>query len=449
LKILKNSFKPLISVKVMPMSTQNNTHSDAVTLMKGIGQKARAASRAMARASTASKNEALIHLAALVRKNAEALKVVNAKDVERAKANSQDAAFIDRLTLTDKTIASMAEGLEQITKLSDPIGEMSNIRKMPSGIQVGQMRVPLGVIGIIYESRPNVTIDAAALCLKSGNATILRGGSEAIDSNTALAKLIQESLSLAGLPSDAVQVVETTDRAAVGAMITMNEYIDVIVPRGGKSLIERLMADARVPMIKHLDGICHTYIDILADPVKAIRVCDNAKTQRYAPCNTMETLLVHEAAIKDSLLPLCKIYQDKGVELRVCKKTKQVLEAAGVKNLIDATEEDWSTEYLAPILSIKTVSNMDEAMEHINQYGSHHTDCIITEDYSAGMRFLREVDSASVMINASSRFADGFEYGLGAEIGISNDKLHARGPVGLEGLTSMKYIVFGHGEVRT
>ena len=431
------------------MSNQNNTHSDAVTLMKAIGQKARAASRAMARASTASKNEALIHLAALVRKNAEALKVVNAKDVERAKANGQDAAFIDRLTLTDKTIATMAEGLEQIAKLSDPIGEMSNIRKMPSGIQVGQMRVPLGVIGIIYESRPNVTIDAAALCLKSGNATILRGGSEAIDSNTALAKLIQESLSLAGLPSDAVQVVETTDRAAVGAMITMNEYIDVIVPRGGKSLIERLMADARVPMIKHLDGICHTYIDELADPAKAIKVCDNAKTQRYAPCNTMETLLVHEAAIKDSLLPLCKIYQDKGVELRVCKKTKHALEAAGVKNLIDATEEDWSTEYLAPILSIKTVSNMDEAMEHINQYGSHHTDCIITEDYSAGMRFLREVDSASVMINASSRFADGFEYGLGAEIGISNDKLHARGPVGLEGLTSMKYIVFGQGEIRT
>ena len=433
----------------MPMSTQKDIHSDANALIAGIGQKARTASRAMARASTASKNEALIHLAGLVKKNAAALKTVNAKDVERAKANGQDAAFIDRLTMTDKTIATMAEGLEQIAKLSDPICEMSNIRKMPSGIQVGQMRVPLGVIGIIYESRPNVTIDAAALCLKSGNATILRGGSEAIDSNTALAKLIQESLALAGLPSDAVQVVETTDRAAVGAMITMNEYIDVIVPRGGKSLIERLMADARVPMIKHLDGICHTYIDILADPVKAIKVCDNAKTQRYAPCNTMETLLVHEAAIKDSLLPLCKIYQEKGVELRVCKKTKQVLEAAGIKNLVDATEEDWSTEYLAPILSIKIVGNMDEAMEHINHYGSHHTDCIITEDYSAGMRFLREVDSASVMINASSRFADGFEYGLGAEIGISNDKLHARGPVGLEGLTSMKYIVFGQGEIRT
>jgi glutamate-5-semialdehyde dehydrogenase len=449
LKTLKNSFKPLISVKVMPMSNQSNTHSDAVTLIKGIGQKARLASRAMAKASTASKNEALVHLAGLVRKNAELLKATNANDVQRAKANGQDVAFIDRLTLTDKTIATMAEGLEQIAKLSDPIGEMNNIRKMPSGIQVGQMRVPLGVIGIIYESRPNVTIDAAALCLKSGNATILRGGSEAIDSNTALAKLIQESLAAAGLSSDAVQVVETTDRAAVGAMITMNEYIDVIVPRGGKSLIERLMTDARVPMIKHLDGICHTYIDVLADPAKAIKVCDNAKTQRYAPCNTMETLLVHEAAIKESLLPLCKIYQDKGVELRVCKKTKHALEAAGFKNLADATEEDWSTEYLAPILSIKTVSNIDEAMEHINQYGSHHTDCIITEDYSAGMRFLREVDSASVMINASSRFADGFEYGLGAEIGISNDKLHARGPVGLEGLTSMKYIVFGQGEVRT
>jgi glutamate-5-semialdehyde dehydrogenase len=431
------------------MSTQNNTNIDVIAQIRVIGQKARTASRAMARASTATKNQALMHLAALVRKNADVLKLVNAQDVARAKTNGQDAAFIDRLTLTDKTIATMAEGLEQIAKLSDPIGEMSNIKKMPSGIQVGQMRVPLGVIGIIYESRPNVTIDAAALCLKSGNATILRGGSEAIDSNTALAKLIQESLTLAGLPSDAVQVVETTDRAAVGAMITMNEYIDVIVPRGGKSLIERLMADARVPMIKHLDGICHTYIDVLADPAKAIKVCDNAKTQRYAPCNTMETLLVHESMIQDALLPLCKIYQDKGVELRVCKKTKQALESAGVKNLVDATEEDWSTEYLAPILSIKTVSNIDEAMDHIQQYGSHHTDCIITEDYSAGMRFLREVDSASVMINASSRFADGFEYGLGAEIGISNDKLHARGPVGLEGLTSMKYIVFGQGEIRT
>jgi len=417
--------------------------------MTQIGQKARLASREMAKASAALKNQALLHLADLIRKNAESLKAINQQDVARAKANGQDAAFIDRLTLTDKTIATMAEGLEQIAKLADPIGEMTNIKTMPSGIQVGQMRVPLGVIGIIYESRPNVTIDAAALCLKSGNATILRGGSEAIDSNTALAKLIQQSLKAANLPADAVQVVETTDRAAVGAMITMNQYIDVIVPRGGKSLIERLMAEARVPMIKHLDGICHTYIDVQADPAKAIKVCDNAKTQRYAPCNTMETLLVHESVIESCLVPLVKIYQDKGVELRVCSKTKAALQKHGVAKLVDATQEDWRTEYLAPILSIKTVKDMDEAISHINEYGSHHTDAIITEDYSAGMRFLREVDSASVMINASTRFADGFEYGLGAEIGISNDKLHARGPVGLEGLTSQKYIVLGSGQIRT
>jgi len=414
-----------------------------------IGQKARLASREMAKASAALKNQALLHLADLIRKNAESLKAINQQDVVRAKANGQDAAFIDRLTLTDKTIATMAEGLEQIAKLADPIGEMTNIKTMPSGIQVGQMRVPLGVIGIIYESRPNVTIDAAALCLKSGNATILRGGSEAIDSNTALAKLIQQSLKAANLPANAVQVVETTDRAAVGAMITMNQYIDVIVPRGGKSLIERLMAEARVPMIKHLDGICHTYIDVQADSAKAIKVCDNAKTQRYAPCNTMETLLVHEGVIESCLIPLVKIYQDKGVELRVCSKTKAALQKHGVVKLVDATQEDWRTEYLAPILSIKTVKDMDQAISHINEYGSHHTDAIITEDYSAGMRFLREVDSASVMINASTRFADGFEYGLGAEIGISNDKLHARGPVGLEGLTSQKYIVLGSGQIRT
>ena len=417
--------------------------------MTQIGQKARLASREMAKASAALKNQALLHLADLIRKNAESLKAINQQDVARAKANGQDAAFIDRLTLTDKTIATMAEGLEQIAKLADPIGEMTNIKTMPSGIQVGQMRVPLGVIGIIYESRPNVTIDAAALCLKSGNATILRGGSEAIDSNTALAKLIQQSLKAANLPADAVQVVETTDRAAVGAMITMNQYIDVIVPRGGKSLIERLMAEARVPMIKHLDGICHTYIDVQADSAKAIKVCDNAKTQRYAPCNTMETLLVHESVIESCLVPLVKIYQDKGVELRVCSKTKAALQKHGVTELVDATQEDWRTEYLAPILSIKIVKDMDEAISHINEYGSHHTDAIITEDYSAGMRFLREVDSASVMINASTRFADGFEYGLGAEIGISNDKLHARGPVGLEGLTSQKYIVLGSGQIRT
>ena len=417
--------------------------------MTKIGQQARLASREMAKASAALKNQALLHLADLIRKNAESLKAINQQDVARAKVNGQDAAFIDRLTLTDKTIATMAEGLEQIAKLADPIGEMTNIKTMPSGIQVGQMRVPLGVIGIIYESRPNVTIDAAALCLKSGNATILRGGSEAIDSNTALAKLIQQSLKAANLPANAVQVVETTDRAAVGAMITMNQYIDVIVPRGGKSLIERLIAEARVPMIKHLDGICHTYIDVQADSAKAIKVCDNAKTQRYAPCNTMETLLVHESVIESCLVPLVKIYQDKGVELRVCSKTKAALQKHGVTELVDATQEDWRTEYLAPILSIKIVKDMDEAISHINEYGSHHTDAIITEDYSAGMRFLREVDSASVMINASTRFADGFEYGLGAEIGISNDKLHARGPVGLEGLTSQKYIVLGSGQIRT
>jgi len=311
------------------------------------------------------------------------------------------------------------------------------------------MRVPLGVIGIIYESRPNVTIDAAALCLKSGNAVILRGGSEAIDSNTLLAGIIQQGLESAGLPADAVQVVATTDRSAVGEMITMVEYIDVIVPRGGKSLIARLMAEARVPMIKHLDGICHTYIDVDADLDMAIKVCDNAKTQRYAPCNAMETLLVNKAVGSKVLPGLCKIYQDKGVELRVDAGTRKILEEAGFKSLVDASEEDWQTEYLAPILSIKTVADIDEAMDHIERYGSKHTDAIITNNKAAADRFLREVDSASVMVNASTRFADGFEYGLGAEIGISNDKLHARGPVGLDGLTSLKYVVMGHGEIRS
>ncbi|WP_432258204.1 glutamate-5-semialdehyde dehydrogenase [Cupriavidus sp. TMH.W2] len=417
--------------------------------MDRVGRQARAASRAMARASTADKNRALLTIAAAIRRDADKLKAVNARDVERARANGQDAAFIDRLTLSDKAIGTMAAGLEQIAALADPIGEISNMKFRPTGIQVGQMRVPLGVIGIIYESRPNVTIDAAALCLKSGNATILRGGSEAIESNTALAALVAEGLSAAGLPSEAVQVIETTDRAAVGRLITMTEYVDVIVPRGGKSLIARLMEDARVPMIKHLDGICHVYIDADADLDKAVRVCDNAKTQRYAPCNTMETLLVSRDVAAAALPPLCRIYQEKGVELRVCPATRATLEAAGFTGLVDAAEEDWRLEYLAPILAIKTVAGLDEAVAHINEYGSHHTDSIITENYSAGMRFIREVDSASVMINASTRFADGFEYGLGAEIGISNDKLHARGPVGLEGLTSLKYVVFGHGEIRT
>ena len=418
-------------------------------MMQGIGKHARVASRAMARASSAQKNQALLHIAKLVRQNATEIQQVNLVDVERAKTNGQDAAFIDRLTMTPKTIETMALGLEQIVSLDDPIGKISELQKQASGIEIGKMRVPLGVIGIIYESRPNVTIDAAALCLKSGNAVILRGGSEAIDSNTLLAKIIQEGLAAAQLPMDAVQVVTTTDRSAVGEMITMTEYIDVIVPRGGKSLIARLMAEARVPMIKHLDGICHTYIDADADVEMAIKVCDNAKTQRYAPCNAMETLLVNKEIAAKVLPSLCKIYQDKGVELRVDALTRQSLEAVGFKNLIDAQEEDWQTEYLAPILSIKTVANMDEAMDHIEKYGSKHTDAIITNNSAQADRFLREVDSASVMVNASTRFADGFEYGLGAEIGISNDKLHARGPVGLDGLTSLKYIVMGHGEIRS
>ena len=422
---------------------------DVNEYMALVGRQARSASRGMARAGTAQKNRALLHIAAAVRRDAAKLKEINARDVERARANGQDAAFIDRLTLTDRTIDTMAAGLEQIAALPDLIGEISNMKFRPTGIQVGQMRVPLGVIGIIYESRPNVTVDAAALCIKSGNATILRGGSEAIESNGALAALIEEGLADAGLPANAVQVVATTDRAAVGKLITMTEYVDVIVPRGGKSLIARLIEEARVPMIKHLDGICHVYIDVDADIEKAVRVCDNAKTQRYAPCNTMETLLVSRDVAARALPPLAKIYQDKGVELRVCPATRATLEAAGFGNLKDAVEADWHTEYLAPILSIRTVDGLDAAIEHINTYGSAHTDSIITENYSTGMRFLREVDSASVMINASTRFADGFEYGLGAEIGISNDKLHARGPVGLEGLTSLKYVVFGHGEIRT
>ena len=424
--------------------------SAAITeMMQDIGKRAREASRAMARALAEQKNQALLHIAKLVRQRASEIQKVNQIDVARAKSANQDPAFIDRLTMTPKTIEAMALGLEQIATLEDPIGKISELKKQASGIELGQMRVPLGVIGIIYESRPNVTIDAAALCLKSGNAVILRGGSEAIDSNTLLAQIIQEGLVAAGLAKDAVQVVGTTDRAAVGEMITMTQYIDVIVPRGGKSLIARLMAEARVPMIKHLDGICHTFIDADADINMAIKICDNAKTQRYAPCNAMETLLVHQAIAAKVLPSLCKIYQDKGVELRVDGSTRKTLEDAGLRNLVDATEADWQTEYLAPILSIKTVANIDEAINHIEHYGSKHTDAIITNNKAMADRFLREVDSASVMVNASTRFADGFEYGLGAEIGISNDKLHARGPVGLDGLTSLKYIVMGHGEIRT
>ena len=422
---------------------------DIQEMMQGIGKRARTASRAMAKASAEQKNQALLHIAKIVRERAAQIAAVNQKDIERAQKNGLDAAFIDRLTLTPKAIETMSLGLEQIVSLADPIGKITPLQKQASGIEIGQMRVPLGVIGIIYESRPNVTIDAAALCLKSGNAVILRGGSEAIDSNTMLAGIIQEGLAAAGLPKDAVQVITTTDRAAVGEMITMTQFIDVIVPRGGKSLIARLMSEARVPMIKHLDGICHTYIDAEADLAMAVKVCDNAKTQRYAPCNAMETLLVNQEIAPKVLPSLCKIYQDKGVELRVDSKTRATLEQNGFQNLVDATEEDWQTEYLAPILSIKTVADMDEAMDHIERYGSKHTDAIITNNQAKADRFLREVDSASVMVNASTRFADGFEYGLGAEIGISNDKLHARGPVGLDGLTSLKYVVMGHGEIRT
>ncbi|RQU60066.1 glutamate-5-semialdehyde dehydrogenase [Burkholderia cenocepacia] len=416
--------------------------------MTDLGRRARHASRAMARASTAAKNAALDAVARAIERDAQALKEANARDVARAREKGLDAAFIDRLTLSDKALKTMVEGLRQVASLADPIGEIGNLKFRPSGIQVGQMRVPLGVIGIIYESRPNVTIDAAALCLKSGNATILRGGSEALESNAALAKLIGEGLEAAGLPQDAVQVVATADRAAVGKLITMTEYVDVIVPRGGKSLIERLINEARVPMIKHLDGICHVYVDDRADLDKALAVCDNAKTHRYGTCNTMETLLVSSGIAAKLLPPLGKLYRDKQVELRVDAAARAVLADAGVGPLVDATEADWHTEYLAPVLAIKVVDGLDAAIEHINHYGSHHTDAIVTEDHDRAMRFLREVDSASVMVNASTRFADGFEFGLGAEIGISNDKLHARGPVGLEGLTSLKYVVLGHGEGR-
>ncbi|UEP28458.1 MULTISPECIES: glutamate-5-semialdehyde dehydrogenase [unclassified Burkholderia] len=416
--------------------------------MTDLGRRARHASRAMARASTAAKNAALDAVARAIERDAQALKDANARDVARAREKGLDAAFIDRLTLSDNALKTMVEGLRQVASLADPIGEIGNLKYRPSGIQVGQMRVPLGVIGIIYESRPNVTIDAAALCLKSGNATILRGGSEALESNAALAKLIGEGLEAAGLPQDAVQVVATADRAAVGKLITMTESVDVIVPRGGKSLIERLINEARVPMIKHLDGICHVYVDDRADLAKALAVCDNAKTHRYGTCNTMETLLVASGIAATLLPPLGKLYRDKQVELRVDAAARAVLAEAGVGPLVDATDEDWHTEYLAPVLAIKVVDGLDAAIEHINHYGSHHTDAIVTEDHDRAMRFLREVDSASVMVNASTRFADGFEFGLGAEIGISNDKLHARGPVGLEGLTSLKYVVLGHGEGR-
>ncbi|MDH2244701.1 glutamate-5-semialdehyde dehydrogenase [Pseudomonas sp. GD03855] len=413
--------------------------------MTRLGGAAREASRVLARASTAQKNRALQAAATALDAARDELVAANELDLAGGRANGLDAAMLDRLALTPKVIDGMIEGLRQVATLPDPIGEIRDMRYMPSGIQVGKMRVPLGVVGIIYESRPNVTIDAASLCLKSGNATILRGGSEAIHSNQAIARCIRLGLAEAGLPAAAVQVVETTDRAAVGALISMPEFVDVIVPRGGKGLIERISRDARVPVIKHLDGICHVYVDVAADVGKAIRVADNAKTQRFAPCNTMETLLVHQDAAEQVLSPLAAIYREKSVELRGCERTRALLG----DDVLAASEEDWSTEYNAPILSIRIVDSLDAAIEHINRYGSQHTDAIVTENFTDARRFLTEVDSASVMVNASTRFADGFEYGLGAEIGISTDKLHARGPVGLEGLTSEKYVVFGDGHVRT
>lgn len=411
--------------------------------MQAVGREARAASHVMAKIETASKNQALTAIAAAIRRNEKKLLAANNTDLVAAEIQGFDSALIDRLKLTSNGVASMVEGLLQIASLADPIGEISDLNYRPSGIQVGKMRVPLGVVGIVYEARPNVTADAAGLCIKAGNAVILRGGSEAFNCNQAIAKCVKEGLKIACLPETAVQVIQTIDRAAVGELITMKEFVDVIIPRGGKELIKRISDEACIPIIKHLHGVCHVYIDEGANLDKSIRIADNAKTQRYGTCNTMETLLVHEKIAREILPPLCKIYLDKGVELRGDKAS-----CAIVKKMKEATEEDWRTEYLAPILSVRVVNSFDQALEHITIYGSHHTDSIVTEDYSRARRFLREVDSSSVMVNTSTRLADGFEYGLGAEIGISTDKIHARGPVGLEGLTSQKFIVLGDGQIR-
>jgi glutamate-5-semialdehyde dehydrogenase len=411
--------------------------------MHSVGREARNAARFMARADTATKNAALTAIAQAIERASSTLLKANARDLNAARTQKLDAAAIDRLTLNDINLAAMADGVRQIASLADPVGEIMNMRYRPSGIQVGQMRVPLGVIGIIYESRPNVTADAAALCLKSGNAAILRGGSEALHSNQAIAACVHEGLTSAGLPAAAVQVIETTDRAAVGELITMQEHVDVIVPRGGKSLIERLQRESRIPMIKHLHGVCHVYIDDHADLDKAMRIADNAKTQRLGVCNAMETLLVARSVAARILPPLCEVYAQKGIELRGDDAARAIVPA-----METATEEDWYTEYLAAILSVRIVEGLDEAMNHIALYGSQHTDAIVTEDITRARRFMREVDSSSVMVNASTRFADGYEYGLGAEIGISTDKLHARGPVGLEGLTSLKWVVIGDGHIR-
>ena len=424
----------------------NTNHETTLAIgqyMTQVGQRARAASRIVGRADTRAKDTALLAIAAALEAAEDALIAANRLDMDAGRAAGLEPALLDRLELTAKGVKAMAQGLREVAAQTDPIGEITDLKYRPSGIQVGRMRVPLGVIGIIYESRPNVTADAAALCLKAGNAAILRGGSEALHSNQAIAACIQQGLAAAGLPADAVQVIETTDRAAVGELVRMAEYVDVLVPRGGKGLIERISREARVPVIKHLDGVCHVYIDDRADLDKAVAVAYNAKTQRYGTCNTMETLLVAEGIADRALPALGRRYQQAGVELRGCPKTRDLLPQAKV-----ATEEDWCAEYLAPILAVRVVKDMDEAMQHITAYGSAHTDAIITEDYSRARRFLREVDSSSVMVNASTRFADGGEYGLGAEIGISTDKLHARGPVGVEGLTTLKFVVLGDGQIR-
>ncbi len=420
-----------------------DTIENIVTYMQEMGKQAKQAAQLLANTDTNTKNKALQFIAERLVARAEWLKSENAKDLAAGQAKGLDAAMLDRLTLSDKTIAGMAEGVRQVATLADPIGTITDMNYRPSGIQIGKMRVPLGVVGIIYESRPNVTVDAAALCLKSGNATILRGGSEAIHSNQAIATCVREGLEAAGLPATCVQVVETTNRAAVGELLRMKQYVDVIIPRGGKSLIERVSNESRIPVIKHLDGICHVYIDDQADMDKAIRISMNAKTHRYGVCNAMETLLVADGIAAQVLPLLADQLLSKGVELRGCEKTLAIL-----PSIVAATEEDWSTEYLAPILSIRVVEDMEAAITHINTYGSHHTDAIVTENYTRARAFLREVDSSSVMVNASTRFADGFEYGFGAEIGISTDKLHARGPVGLEGLTTQKFIVLGDGHIR-
>ncbi len=424
---------------------------DVKSYMQTIGKQAREASRAIARADTNQKNRALLAMATAIRRDAVKLLDANRRDMEQARANGLDAALLDRLQLNDETIAGMAGGLEQIAALPDPVGEIDGLKYRPSGIQVGKMRVPLGVIGIIYEARPNVTADAAGLCLKSGNAAILRGGSEALHSNQAIAACVREGLEVAGLPTTVVQVIETTDRAAVGELITMKDYVDVIVPRGGKSLIERVISEARVPVIKHLHGNCHVYVDDRADLAKAVKIVENAKTQRYGTCNTAESLLVARGVAAIVLPEIGTMLAEKGVEMRCCPEALGILTGAGIpgEKLKAAVDADWYEEYLGPIIAVKIVDGVETAIAHINTHGSQHTDAILTEDYGRARRFLREVDSASVVVNASTRFADGFEYGLGAEIGISTDKIHARGPVGLEGLTSQKWVVLGDGDVRS